>query len=260
MANTFTGKVWKFEHDINTDLVIPNFAVLMTVEEQLQHCFSANRPGWVDEVQPGDVLVVGRNFGVGSARNIGAVFHGLGISGDRRRVVQRPRPPQLHQRGHAVAAVPRRARRLRRGRRRRGRLDHRRRPQRHHRRQPQREPDPGRAAGHRRSAAASRACCAARATSPRRSHDTSSTSQIVAPAPARSSRSSRGARRPSGSSRSPLGRLEEATTLVEAREQLDRTRCPPAMISSIVGPMRSAISASRSRSRLRNADGVLARG
>ena len=81
MANTFKGKVWKFGDDINTDLVIPNFAVLMTLEEQLPHCFSANRPGWVDDVQPGDVLVVGRNFGVGSARNIGAVFHALGISG-----------------------------------------------------------------------------------------------------------------------------------------------------------------------------------
>ena len=81
MANTFSGKVWKFGHDINTDLVIPNFAVLMPVEEQLQHCFGANRPGWVDEVRTGDVLVVGRNFGVGSARNIGAVFRGLGIAG-----------------------------------------------------------------------------------------------------------------------------------------------------------------------------------
>lgn len=81
MTTTFTGRVWKFGHDINTDLVIPNFAVLMPLEEQLRHCFSANRPGWVDEVQAGDVLVVGRNFGVGSARNIGAVFHGLGISG-----------------------------------------------------------------------------------------------------------------------------------------------------------------------------------
>jgi 3-isopropylmalate/(R)-2-methylmalate dehydratase small subunit len=81
MATTFTGKVWTFGHDINTDLVIPNYAVLMPVDEQLQHCFSANRPGWVDDVQPGDVLVVGRNFGVGSARNIGAVFHGLGIGG-----------------------------------------------------------------------------------------------------------------------------------------------------------------------------------
>ena len=75
-----TGRTWLFEHDINTDLVIPNFAVLMTLEEQLEHCFSANRPGWVDEVQRGEVLVVGRNFGVGSARNIGAVFHALGIA------------------------------------------------------------------------------------------------------------------------------------------------------------------------------------
>ena len=81
IASTFTGRVWKFGDDINTDLVIPNFAVLMTLEEQLRHCFSANRPGWVDEVQPGDVIIAGRNFGVGSARNIGAVFHGLGISG-----------------------------------------------------------------------------------------------------------------------------------------------------------------------------------
>lgn len=81
MAHTFSGRVWKFGHDINTDLVIPNFAVLMSVEEQLRHCFSANRPGWIDEVHAGDVLVAGRNFGVGSARNIGAVFRGLGIAG-----------------------------------------------------------------------------------------------------------------------------------------------------------------------------------
>jgi 3-isopropylmalate/(R)-2-methylmalate dehydratase small subunit len=80
-TTTFTGKVWKFGDDINTDLVIPNFAVLMTLQDQLQHCFSANRPGWVDEVQAGDVLLAGRNLGVGSARNIGAVFRGLGISG-----------------------------------------------------------------------------------------------------------------------------------------------------------------------------------
>ena len=80
-TETFTGKVWKFGDDINTDLVIPNFAVLMPIEEQLQYCFSANRPGWVDEVHPGDVLIAGRNLGVGSARNIGAVFAGLGISG-----------------------------------------------------------------------------------------------------------------------------------------------------------------------------------
>ena len=81
MADTFSGKVWKFEDDINTDLVIPGFAVMWTLEEQLPHCFSANRPGWVDEVQQGDVLIAGRNFGVGSARPIGDVLRGVGISG-----------------------------------------------------------------------------------------------------------------------------------------------------------------------------------
>ncbi len=80
MGDVLTGKVWKFGDDINTDLVIPNFAVLMTKEEQLEHVFSANRPGWKDEVQPGDVLLAGRNFGVGSARPIGDMFVGLGVT------------------------------------------------------------------------------------------------------------------------------------------------------------------------------------
>jgi 3-isopropylmalate/(R)-2-methylmalate dehydratase small subunit len=54
---------------------------MWTLEEQLPHCFSANRPGWVDEVQQGDVLIAGRNFGVGSARPIGDVLRDNGISG-----------------------------------------------------------------------------------------------------------------------------------------------------------------------------------
>jgi 3-isopropylmalate/(R)-2-methylmalate dehydratase small subunit len=81
VASTFEGRVWKFGDDINTDLVIPGFAIFLPRGEQPRHCFSANRPGWVDEVKPGDVLLAGRNFGVGSARPIGDVFLQLGISG-----------------------------------------------------------------------------------------------------------------------------------------------------------------------------------
>jgi 3-isopropylmalate/(R)-2-methylmalate dehydratase small subunit len=81
MATIFKGKVWKFGDDINTDLIIPGFAIYLTRDEQPKHCFSANRPGWVDQVQAGDVLVAGRNFGVGSARPIGNVFLGLRIGG-----------------------------------------------------------------------------------------------------------------------------------------------------------------------------------
>jgi 3-isopropylmalate/(R)-2-methylmalate dehydratase small subunit len=75
-----TGKVWKFGSDINTDLVIPNFAIYMSRKEQPQHCFVANRPGWVNEVKPGDILIAGSNFGVGSGRPIGDVFVDLGVS------------------------------------------------------------------------------------------------------------------------------------------------------------------------------------
>ena len=76
---TVQGRVWKFGDDINTDLVIPGFAIFMAADEQPRHCFSANRPGWVDEVQEGDLLLAGRNFGVGSGRPIGEVFVRLGI-------------------------------------------------------------------------------------------------------------------------------------------------------------------------------------
>lgn len=76
---TVVGRVWKFGDDINTDLVIPGFAIFMAPDEQPRHCFSANRPGWVDEVAEGDVLLAGRNFGVGSGRPIGEVFVRLGI-------------------------------------------------------------------------------------------------------------------------------------------------------------------------------------
>jgi 3-isopropylmalate/(R)-2-methylmalate dehydratase small subunit len=73
------GRVWKFGDDINTDLVIPGFAIYLPADEQPRHCFSANRPGWVDEVAVGDILLAGRNFGVGSGRPIGEVFARLGI-------------------------------------------------------------------------------------------------------------------------------------------------------------------------------------
>ena len=79
MAHVVTGRVWKFGDDINTDLIHPGFALHLPLDEACQHCFSANRPGWVNEVRPGDVLVAGRNLGVGSARPIGIIFSTLGL-------------------------------------------------------------------------------------------------------------------------------------------------------------------------------------
>jgi 3-isopropylmalate/(R)-2-methylmalate dehydratase small subunit len=64
----FTARVWKFPDNINTDLILPNRAFYLTPEEQAKFVFSANRPGWSDLVEPGDILIGGRNFGMGSSR------------------------------------------------------------------------------------------------------------------------------------------------------------------------------------------------
>ncbi len=81
MSEITEGRVWKFGDDINTDLIFPNVAFLKPAEEQPKYCFSANRPGWSEQVQPGDLIVGGRNFAVGSGRAIGRVFAGLGVAG-----------------------------------------------------------------------------------------------------------------------------------------------------------------------------------
>lgn len=81
MALQIEGRAWVFGDDINTDLILPGSAFLLPVEEQVKYCFSANRPGWSDQVKSGDILVAGVNFGVGSARPIGNVLSKLGIVG-----------------------------------------------------------------------------------------------------------------------------------------------------------------------------------
>ena len=64
----FAARSWMFPDNINTDLILPNRAFYLTAEEQAKYVFSANRPGWVDQVQPGDILIGGKNFGMGSSR------------------------------------------------------------------------------------------------------------------------------------------------------------------------------------------------
>ncbi|MFY0610831.1 MAG: hypothetical protein JXQ99_04840 [Hyphomicrobiaceae bacterium] len=81
MALQIEGRAWVIGDDINTDLILPGSAFLLPVEEQVKYCFSANRPGWSDQVNDGDIIVAGVNFGVGSARPIGNVLSKLGVVG-----------------------------------------------------------------------------------------------------------------------------------------------------------------------------------
>lgn len=50
-------------------------------EERLRFVFAANRPGWSDLVQTGDLIVGGRNFGTGSGRPAARLLVELGIRG-----------------------------------------------------------------------------------------------------------------------------------------------------------------------------------
>lgn len=62
------GRVWKFGHDISTDLLAPGAYAVAPLEERKRHVLEAVRPEFAREVRPGDVVVAGRNFGCGSSR------------------------------------------------------------------------------------------------------------------------------------------------------------------------------------------------
>jgi 3-isopropylmalate/(R)-2-methylmalate dehydratase small subunit len=74
------GRVWKFGDNINTDLMLPGPLLLATEEEQRRAVFSANRPGWVDQVRPGDIIVGGLNYGMGSSRPAARSLRNCGVA------------------------------------------------------------------------------------------------------------------------------------------------------------------------------------
>src|SRR5215469_11665767 len=75
-----SGKVWKFGDNINTDLMLPGPLLFATEEEQKRAVFSANRPGWVDQIGKGDIIVGGLNYGMGSSRPAARSLRNLGIA------------------------------------------------------------------------------------------------------------------------------------------------------------------------------------
>ena len=62
-------RAWKFGDDINTDLITPGRYTVTTDKKRLgQIAFIEYRPEFAKEVQEGDVIVAGNNFGCGSSR------------------------------------------------------------------------------------------------------------------------------------------------------------------------------------------------
>ncbi len=75
------GRSWLFADDnINTDLIMPSEAFKKPVDEQVKLVFANHRPGWVDSVAPGDIMIGGRNFGTGSSRPGAHLLKLLGIA------------------------------------------------------------------------------------------------------------------------------------------------------------------------------------
>jgi 3-isopropylmalate/(R)-2-methylmalate dehydratase small subunit len=74
------GRVWVVGDSVNTDAMYPGFAMKLPVAEAARHVFYQLRPGWTDQVRPGDFVVAGTNFGVGSSRPVAALFRELGVA------------------------------------------------------------------------------------------------------------------------------------------------------------------------------------
>jgi 3-isopropylmalate/(R)-2-methylmalate dehydratase small subunit len=67
------GRAWVFGDDINTDVMAPGLYFKAPMAEMARHCLEAVEPRFAAEVRPGDIVVAGRNFGVGSAREQAAM-------------------------------------------------------------------------------------------------------------------------------------------------------------------------------------------
>ncbi len=64
------GKAWIFGDDISTDHIIPGrfYHLRSNLEELKKHVFDDIAPGFSEKITSGDVIVGGRNFGLGSSR------------------------------------------------------------------------------------------------------------------------------------------------------------------------------------------------
>ena len=62
------ARVWKFGDDVDTDAMAPGAYMKFGIEKIAAHCFEGLRPEFATGVRQGDIVVAGRNFGVGSSR------------------------------------------------------------------------------------------------------------------------------------------------------------------------------------------------
>lgn len=63
------GKTWTFGENIDTDVIIPGrYLRTFNPQDLADHVLEGERPDFTKNVQQGDVIVAGENFGCGSSR------------------------------------------------------------------------------------------------------------------------------------------------------------------------------------------------
>lgn len=66
---SIVGKVWKYGDNVDTDAIIPARYLNTSSEAELAaHCMEDIDASFARNVQPGDMIVAGKNFGCGSSR------------------------------------------------------------------------------------------------------------------------------------------------------------------------------------------------
>jgi 3-isopropylmalate/(R)-2-methylmalate dehydratase small subunit len=77
-----SGRAFVFGDDIDTDVLAPGRYMSAPIETLARHCLEAIDSSFADAVKPGDIVVAGANFGIGSSREQAAqALKTLGVAG-----------------------------------------------------------------------------------------------------------------------------------------------------------------------------------
>lgn len=75
------GRIWKLGDDINTDALAPGGYIKLPIEQLATHCLGTVNPDFSKRIKKGDIVVAGKNFGIGSSREQAAhVLKILGVA------------------------------------------------------------------------------------------------------------------------------------------------------------------------------------
>jgi 3-isopropylmalate/(R)-2-methylmalate dehydratase small subunit len=65
----FSGKVWRYGDNVDTDVIIPaRYLNTANMKELAAHAMEDIDPTFAGQVKAGDIIVAGKNFGCGSSR------------------------------------------------------------------------------------------------------------------------------------------------------------------------------------------------